>query len=89
VEKRYSHGLSFLATYTWYHGLDDASDAGGLSTAIGNRQPTIIPFIDYEAVLGLENNKAGRREGPVSCVTFPFTRMLSGPMDYTHAGSTT
>ncbi len=31
IEKRYSHGLSFLGTYTWAHALDDASDAGGLS----------------------------------------------------------
>jgi carboxypeptidase family protein len=46
VEKRYSHGLSFLATYTWSHALDDASDAGGLFTAIGNRQPALIPYID-------------------------------------------
>ena len=47
VEKRFSHGLSFLATYTWSHALDDASDAGGLFTAIGNRQPALIPYI-YE-----------------------------------------
>jgi hypothetical protein len=46
VEKRYSHGLTFLATYTWSHALDDASDAGGLFSAIGNRQPTLIPYID-------------------------------------------
>lgn len=46
LEKRYSHGLSFLATYTWSHALDDASDAGGLFTAIGNRQPALIPYID-------------------------------------------
>jgi len=46
LEKRYSHGLSFLATYTWSHALDDASDAGGLFTAIGNRNQALIPFID-------------------------------------------
>jgi hypothetical protein len=46
VEKRYSHGLTFLATYTWAHALDDASDAGGLFTAIGDRQPALIPYID-------------------------------------------
>lgn len=46
LEKRYSHGLSFLATYTWSHALDDASDAGGLFSAIGDRQPTLIPYID-------------------------------------------
>jgi hypothetical protein len=46
VEKHYSHGLSFLATYTWSHALDDASDAGGLFSAIGDRQPALIPYID-------------------------------------------
>ncbi len=46
LEKRYSHGLSFLATYTWSHALDDASDAGGLFSAIGNRNQALIPFID-------------------------------------------
>ena len=29
LEKRASHGLSYLATYTWAHALDDTSDAGG------------------------------------------------------------
>ena len=46
LEKRYSHGLSFLATYTWSHALDDASDAGGLFSAIGTRNQMLIPFID-------------------------------------------
>jgi hypothetical protein len=45
MEKRYSHGLSFLATYTWAHALDDSSDAGGLSTAIGDRNMALLPFI--------------------------------------------
>ncbi len=42
--------------------------------------------LNYEAVLGLENNKAGRRDGPINRTTFPFTRMLSGPLDYTPGG---
>jgi len=46
VEKHFSRGLSLLATYTWSHALDDASDAGGLFTAVGNRQPAPIPYID-------------------------------------------
>ena len=49
-------------------------------------QRTYPNVLNYEAVLGLENNKAGRRDGPVNRVTFPFTRMLSGPMDYTPGG---
>jgi Carboxypeptidase regulatory-like domain/TonB-dependent Receptor Plug Domain len=46
MEKRYSSGLSFLATYTWAHAMDDASDAGGLSTAVTDRNMALIPFID-------------------------------------------
>jgi len=46
MEKRLSHGLSFLATYTWAHALDDSSDAGGLSTAVGDRNMALIPFIE-------------------------------------------
>ena len=46
MEKHYSDGLSFLATYTWAHALADSSDAGGLQTAISYRQQAIIPPID-------------------------------------------
>jgi alpha-glucosidase len=49
-------------------------------------QRTFPNVLDFEAVLGLENNKAGRRDGPVNRTTFPFTRMLSGPLDYTPGG---
>ena len=49
-------------------------------------QRTYPNVLDYEAVLGLEQNKAGSRDGPVNRTTFPFTRMLSGPMDYTPGG---
>jgi alpha-glucosidase len=49
-------------------------------------QRTYPNVLNYEAVLGLENNKAGRRDGPNNRTTFPFTRMLSGPMDYTPGG---
>jgi alpha-glucosidase len=39
--------------------------------------------LSYEGILGLENNKAGRRDSPIDRTVFPFTRMLSGPLDYT------
>jgi alpha-glucosidase len=42
--------------------------------------------LNYEAVLGLENNKAGRRDSPIDRTVFPFTRMLTGAMDYTPGG---
>lgn len=46
MEKRYSNGLTFLGAYTWSHSLNDASDAGGLQTAIGVRQESLIPILD-------------------------------------------
>jgi hypothetical protein len=46
IEKRYSHGLSFLTTYTWAHAMDDASDAAGNFSGINTRNLALIPFID-------------------------------------------
>jgi hypothetical protein len=46
LEKRTSHGLGFLATYTFAHSLDDSSDAGGLSTAVGDRNMALIPYTE-------------------------------------------
>lgn len=40
----------------------------------------------YEGVLGMEQSKGGMRDNPVSHVTLPFTRMLTGRMDYTPGG---
>jgi alpha-glucosidase len=42
--------------------------------------------VGYEAVLGMEQSKAGARDNPDSHVMLPFTRMLVGPMDYTPGG---
>ena len=54
----------------------------------GTRTPwglerTYPNVLSYEAVLGLENNKVGRRDSPVDRAVFPYTRLLAGPMDYT------
>lgn len=46
LEKRMSRGLSFLATYTWSHALTDASDAGGLQSAVGDRNMALIPYTE-------------------------------------------
>jgi hypothetical protein len=46
MEKRYSNGLSFLATYTWSHALDDSSDAAGNFGAVGDRNLALIPYRD-------------------------------------------
>ncbi|MEO6815801.1 MAG: glycoside hydrolase family 97 catalytic domain-containing protein, partial [Edaphobacter sp.] len=42
--------------------------------------------LSYEAVMGMEQSKAGRRDSPVDRSVFPFTRLLAGPMDYTPGG---
>jgi alpha-glucosidase len=42
--------------------------------------------LGYEAVLGMEQSKAGRRDNPDHHVMLPFTRMLAGAMDYTPGG---
>ena len=57
----------------------------------GTRTPwgierTYPNVLSYEAVLGMENNKVGRRDSPVDRSVFPFTRLLAGPMDYTPGG---
>ncbi len=39
--------------------------------------------VGYEAVLGMEQSKAGARDNPEHHVMLPFTRMLVGQMDYT------
>lgn len=57
----------------------------------GTRTPwglerTYPNVLSYEGVLGLENNKVGRRDSPVDRAVFPYTRLLAGPMDYTPGG---
>ena len=47
LEKRYSGGLSFLATYTWAHSLDNAPDLFGSNADGGYRNTNLIP-ISYE-----------------------------------------
>ncbi|WP_158819636.1 TonB-dependent receptor [Granulicella sp. S156] len=44
LEKRASHGLSFLATYTWAHSLTNDSDPGGLESSVGDRDLALIPY---------------------------------------------
>jgi alpha-glucosidase len=44
---------------------------------------TLPNVLGYEAVLGMEQSKAGMRDNPDHHVTLPFTRMLAGPIDYT------
>lgn len=57
----------------------------------GSTKPTGLErtypnVLGHEAVLGMEQSKAGSRDNPDNHVTLPFTRMLAGPMDYTPGG---
>jgi alpha-glucosidase len=49
-------------------------------------QRTWPNVLGYEAVLGMEQSKAGSRDNPDHHVMLPFTRMLPGLMDYTPGG---
>ena len=42
LEKRFDHGLNFLATYTWSHSLDDAPENLGSSNDSGYRNTNLI-----------------------------------------------
>ncbi len=46
MERRFSHGLTFLTNYTWSKCRTDAADQLN-STAIGYRAPALGPTIDY------------------------------------------
>jgi hypothetical protein len=46
LEKRYANGLSFLATYTWSHAMDDSFNSGGIDAGISPRNTNMIPLID-------------------------------------------
>lgn len=78
----------------WYYDVAKLAAAHHLMVDFhGATQPwgiqrTYPNVLNYEAVLGLEQNKAGTRDSPRHRATLAFTRMLSGPMDYTPGGFT-
>ena len=48
LQKRFANGLSFLATYTWAHSLDDAPTPLGSNGDGGYRNPNLLPIhYDY------------------------------------------
>ena len=46
LQMRTSHGMTYLATYTYAHALDDTTDAAGLESGVGGRDPRLIPIRD-------------------------------------------
>lgn len=51
ISKRTSHGLTLLATYTWAHAMDDATEANGDGIG-GYRNSNLIPIRDEYANSG-------------------------------------
>jgi hypothetical protein len=48
VQKRYGRGLSFFATYTWSHAMDDAPTTLGSTGEGGYRNTNLVPILqDY------------------------------------------
>jgi alpha-glucosidase len=83
VDRDDQEGIQFfydVARYAAAHHL--MIDFHGCHTPWGlmREYPNVM---SYEGVLGLENNKVGRRDSPVDRSVFAFTRLLAGPLDYT------
>jgi alpha-glucosidase len=49
-------------------------------------QRTYPNVIGFEAILGMEQSKAGSRDNPENRLIIPFTRMIGGLADYTPGG---
>ncbi|HEX9614103.1 MAG TPA: glycoside hydrolase family 97 catalytic domain-containing protein, partial [Bacteroidota bacterium] len=56
------------------------------STKPTGLERTFPNVVGYEAVLGMEQSKAGARDNPENRLMIPFTRMLAGLVDYTPGG---
>lgn len=86
VERDDQRGIDF-----YYRAAEKAAEHHLMLDFHGATKPTGLErtypnVLGYEAVLGMEQSKAGMRDNPDHRVTIPFTRMLAGPMDYTPGG---
>jgi alpha-glucosidase len=86
VERDDQRGMDF-----YYRAAKAAADHHMMVDFHGATKPSGIDrtfpnILGYEAVLGMEQNKANARDTPMHRVTLPFTRMLAGRMDYTPGG---
>jgi hypothetical protein len=90
LEKRFSGGLNYLATYTWSHAEDDASNPG-IGGGPGYRNTTLIP-LKYEFTNA--NYDARHRITVNGMYDLPFGvgrkfMRAGGPMDYLVGGWST
>lgn len=86
VERDDQRGINF-----YYRAAQTAAEHHLMLDFHGATKPTGLErtypnVLGYEAVLGMEQSKAGMRDNPDHRVMLPFTRMLAGPMDYTPGG---
>jgi alpha-glucosidase len=86
VERDDQRGIDF-----YYRAAEAAAEHHLMLDFHGATKPTGLErtypnVLGYEAVLGMEQSKAGMRDNPDHRLTIPFTRMLAGPMDYTPGG---
>jgi len=83
IERDDQQGIEF-----YYRTAEEAAQHHIMMDYHGATKPSGIErtwpnIVGYEAVAGMEQSKAGARDNPRHHVTLPFTRMLTGPMDYT------
>jgi alpha-glucosidase len=86
VERDDQRGIDF-----YYRAAQKAAEHHLMVDFHGATKPTGIDrtfpnVLGYEAVLGMEQSRAGARDNPDHRTTLPFTRMLAGRMDYTPGG---
>ena len=86
VERDDQRGIDF-----YYRAAQKAAEHHLMLDFHGATKPTGLErtypnVLGYEAVLGMEQSRAGGRDNPDHRLTIPFTRMLAGPMDYTPGG---
>ena len=86
VERDDPEGIAF-----YYESAEKAAEHHLMLDYHGSTKPTGIQrtwpnVMGYEAVVGMEQSKAGRRDNATSHVMLPFTRMITGLMDYTPGG---
>ena len=86
VERDDQKGIEF-----YYRAAEEAAKYHLMLDFHGATKPTGLErtypnVLGYEAVMGMEYNKASMRDDPEHRTMLPFTRMLAGPMDYTPGG---
>jgi alpha-glucosidase len=86
IERDDQRGIDF-----YYRAAQKAAEHHLMLDFHGATKPTGLErtypnVLGYEAVLGMEQSRAGDRDNPDHRLTIPFTRMLAGPMDYTPGG---